>query len=312
MRTKEPWPRTAIPWRWLRDHVRVGKDALRYISRRLGGTLLAWSLVGIALALPAGLILLQSGLPELTDRWDHRPGFSVYFEPGVSPEVLAAALRQQPSIARVDIVSQEAALAEFRAEALLGEAFEVLESNPLPASLRVVPVSGTDFAELERLTEQALRHPGTNEVVVEITWLERVADASRIVRRVGAILGVLFGFSAVLVATTSVRMAIEGRLDEVKVMKFVGATDGQVRRPFLYLGLLYGFGGGVVAAMLISAGIVVLEPPLGRLLGSFDLVFEVAAFNFRFLSLLLGTGTVLGIVGAAIAVRQRRASLRFL
>ncbi len=296
----------------MRDHVRVGRDSLRYGSQRLGGTLLAWLLVGIALALPAGLILLQAGLSELTGRWEHRPGISVYFEPGASFDVLAAALRRQPGVERVDIVTQEEALAEFRGEALLGDALEVLESNPLPASLRVVPIAGTHFADLRRLAEQASRHPGAMEVVVEKTWLERVADASRVVQRVGLLLGALFGLGAVLVTATSVRLAIEARLDELKVMKLVGASDGQVRRPFLYLGLLYGLGGGMVAAMLLSGGIILLEPPLARLLGSFDMEFEVTAFGFRFLGILLGTGTVLGIFGAAIAVRQRRASLQIL
>ena len=149
-------------------------------------------------------------------------------------------------------------------------------------------------------------------MVVEKTWLERIADATRVIRRVGAILGVLLGLGAVLVTTTTVRLAIEARLGELRVMKLVGASDGQVRRPFLYMGLLYGLGGGVVAAMLLSGAIIVLEPPFARLLGSFDIVFEVAAFGARFIGALLGVGAVLGILGAAIAVRQRRASLQIL
>ena len=108
---------------------------------------------------------------------------------------------------------------------------------------------------------------------------------------------------------TSVRLAIEGRLEELKVMKLVGASDGQVRRPFLYLGMLYGLGGGVLAAMLLSVGLTVVEAPLTSLLGSFEVDFEPAAFGVRFLAILLGAGTVLGVTGALLAVRQRRASL---
>ncbi len=311
MRASPPWPRPSYPWRWLRDHVRVAGESLRYVSQRLSGTLLAWLLVGIALALPAGLLLVQSSLSELTGRWDNRPGLSVYFEPGANPAVLATALRQQPDVKRIEVVTQQQALAEFRAHALLGEAIEVLESNPLPASLRVVPIAGTDFAALEQLAEQARQHPGTLEVVFEKTWLERVANATKVVRRVGAILAALFGLGAVLVTTTTVRLAIEARLGELRVMKLVGASDPQVRRPFLYLGLLYGFGGGMAAAMLLSGGIMVLEPPLARLLSSFDMTFA-APFGIRFLGLLLGVGAVLGILGAAAAVRQRRASLQIL
>ena len=309
---KHPWPKTSVPGSWRRDHVRVAADSFRHVSRRVGTTLLAWLLVGIALALPAALFLVQSGLTELTGRWDHRPGLSVYFEPGTGPGALAAVLREQSGVERVEVTTQEEALAEFGAQAHLADALGVLEINPLPASLRMVPVAGARPAELESLAELARQHPGAAEVVVERTWLERVAAASEVARRLGAILGALFALGAVMVTATSVRLAIEGRLEELKVMKLVGASEGQVRRPFLYLGMLYGLGGGVLAAMLLSVGLTVVEAPLAGLLGSFEVEFEPSAFSMRFLAILLGTGSVLGVIGAALAVRQRRASLDIL
>lgn len=309
---KHPWPRQTHRGSWWRDHFRVAGDSLRHVSRRLGSTLLAWLLVGIALALPAALYLVQSGLADLTGRWDHRPGLSVYFEPGTEPDSLAALMRRQAGVQRVEVTTQDEALVAFRAHAGLGDALETLEVNPLPASLRIVPVAAAGPADLERLAGLVHEHADAVEVVVEKTWLERVTDASLVAWRLGAILGVLFGVGAVLVTATSVRLAIEGRLEELKVMKLVGASNGQVRRPFLYLGMLYGLGGGMVAAMLLSSAIATLEPPLESLLGSFDLNFEATAYSARFLLTLLGTGAFLGIVGAAIAVRQRRASLDIL
>ncbi|MFB3104546.1 MAG: cell division protein FtsX, partial [Pseudomonadales bacterium] len=145
--------------------------------------------------------------------------------------------------------------------------------------------------------------------VVEKTWLERVADISRVVNRLGVVLGVLFGIGAVLVTTTSVRLAIEARLDELRVLKLVGASDSQIRRPFLYFGALYGLGGGLVAAMLISLGLVVIETPLTNLLGSFDQDLQLAGFDPRFLAVLLGFGGILGVSGAILAARQRLRSL---
>ena len=309
---KHPWPRPSLPGSWRRDHVRVAVDAWRHVSGRFGTTLLAWLLVGIALALPAALFLVQSGLTELSGRWDHRPGLSVYFEPGQGPDAVADLLRARPGVERVDVTTQQEALAEFGAQGQMFDALGALEANPLPASLHLVPVAGSGPADLETLAELARQHPHTVEVVVERTWLERVAAVSEVARRLGVILGALFAVGAVMVTATSVRLAIESRLEELKVMKLVGASDGQVRRPFLYLGMLYGLGGGVLAAMLLSVGLTVVEAPLGNLLGSFELEFEPAAFSVRFLAILLGAGAALGVTGAALAVRQRRASLNIL
>ena len=309
---KHPWPKASVPGSWWRDHIRVAGESLGHVSRRLGTTLLAWLLVGIALALPAALYMGQSGLSELTGRWDHRPGLSVYLEPGTSPDALAAALRQRPSVQRVEVTTQDEAFAEFRAQAQFGDALGALASNPLPASLRVVPVAAAGPADLERLAQLVRRSAGTGEIVVEKTWLERMTAASVVAWRLGAILGALLGIGAILVSATAVRLAIEGRLEELKVMKLVGASNGQVRRPFMYLGVFYGFGGGVMAAMLLSLGLSLVEAPLAALLGSFDVQYEEAAFSVVFLAMLIGSGVVLGLAGAAIAVRQRQARLDIL
>ncbi len=306
---RDPWPRSSVRRAWFRDHCRVAGQSLRHVSHRFGTTLLAWLLVGIALAFPAALFLVQSGLSNLTDRWDDRPGLSVYFEPGTSPAPLATKLRGQPGVQEVGVITQDEALAEFLAQTRLGDALETLDTNPLPASLRVVPAAGTGAAHLERLAALARQSPGATEVVVERIWLERVAAAASAARRMGAILAALFAIGAVLVTATSVRLAIEGRLRELRVMKLVGANDAQVRRPFLYLGMFYGLGGGLVAAMLLSVAIGIVEGPFTRLLGSFDVEFEAAAFDAGFVGILLGTGGLLGIAGAVIGVRQRQASL---
>lgn len=306
---KDPWPRSSIRWTWPGDHMRVAGESLRHVSQRFGMTLLAWLLVGIALAFPAALFLVQSGLSELTDRWDERPGLSIYFEPGTGPDELAATLHGQSEVQEVTAITQDEALAEFMAQTHLGDALSALDTNPLPASLRVVPTPGAGAAGLERLAAMAREGSGVAEVVIEKTWLERVAAASSTARRVGWILAVLFGFGALLVTATSVRLAIEGRLQELRVMKLVGASDGQVRRPFLYLGMFYGLGGGLVAAMLLSVGITIVESPLSNLLGSFDLEFGAEAFDARFVGILLGAGVILGVTGAVMAVRQRKASL---
>ena len=77
---------------WLRDHRRVAADSVAYVSLRLGTSILVWLLVGIALALPAGLYLAQRNLNEMGATWEGRPGFSVYLEVGsASPQVAAIA-----------------------------------------------------------------------------------------------------------------------------------------------------------------------------------------------------------------------------
>ncbi len=44
-------------------------------------------------------------------------------------------------------------------------------------------------------------------------------------------------------------------------MKLVGASDGFARRPFLYSGIWYGLGGGLMALILVGVAAAVLARP---------------------------------------------------
>lgn len=312
----DPWPRTRQGWlaRW-RDHLRIARDTARFVSERLGTSLLVWLLVGIALALPAGLFLLQLNLAAMTGAWEGRPGLSVYFEPGTPTTALdglAEALAGHGAVERVTVISQEDALAEFQRHADLADALELLEENPLPASLRATVSVGVTPDDLAAVAALAEGRDGVVEVVVEKTWLERVTDITRVVTRLGIMLGVLFGLGAVLITATSVRLAIEARLEEMRVLKLVGATEAQIRRPFLYFGAVYGLGGGLLAAMLISVCLLVIEGPLADLLGSYGQPVALAGFDVRFLLGLLACGGLLGVSGALVAARQRLRDLEIL
>ncbi len=288
--------------------MRVGSESVHFVSSRLGTSFLVWLVVGIAMALPAGLWILQVNMDEMSAGWEGRPGLSVYFAIDVSPDdvdVAVAALRDEPLISATEVTSADEALAEFKTYSGLGDALDLLDDNPLPTSLTARFAGNVDAAAVDALITRVQALPGVAEAVVEKTWLERLHDLSLVVSRLGSMLAVLFGVGAVLVTASSVRLAIEARLDQLRVLKMVGATQGQIRRPFLYFGAIYGFGGGVIAAMLIAVTLVVIEPPLKSLLGSYSQELNLAGFDPAFLLVILALGSFLGVVGALIAVRQR-------
>lgn len=290
----------------------MSAESLQFVSTRIGTSLLVWLVVGIALALPAGLWIVQVNLQQMSAGWEGRPGLSVYFTPGTAEQDLQAAADTLENLAGVDsvsVTSADQALADFRADAgldgALNEALADMQENPLPGSVRARFTAGLTTPDLDRLMASAEGLPGVAEVVVEKTWLERLNELSTVVTRLGLLLGVLFGIGAILVTASSVRLAIESRLEELRVLKMVGASSGQIRRPFLYFGALYGFGGGVVAAMLIAMTLVVLEAPMQALLGTYEQALNLAGFDPTFLAVLLAIASILGVLGALLAARQR-------
>jgi cell division transport system permease protein len=299
--------------RWARDHRGVARDSLIYVSHRFGTSALVWLLIGIALALPGGLYLLQTNLAAMSDRWEGRPGITVYLRVEADAQLgrtLRDELNDDPDVERVTLITADAALAEFEKFTGVGDALAHLDRNPLPSSLRVILKDGTEPDRFDAMATGLRARAGVDEVSIEKTWIERVQAMTAVVRRLSWVLAAMFAVGAVLVTATSVRLAIESRLEELRVMKLVGATNAYIRRPFLYFGLFYGLGGGIAGAMLISAVLGVLEGPLATLLGSYGQSLEPAGLNLLFFAALVLCGGALGVVGALLAARQRLANLQ--
>jgi cell division transport system permease protein len=88
------------------------------------------------------------------------------------------------------------------------------------------------------------------------------------------------------------------------VTKLIGASNGFVRRPFLYSGLWYGLGGGVVALLLVAYGMYALKEPVGRLAGLYDSTFSILSLSLAESAAIVGTGVALGLTGSWLAVAR--------
>ena len=61
----------------------------------------------------------------------------------------------------------------------------------------------------------------------------------------------LFLVASVLLISNAIRLSIFARRKEIEVMKLVGASDGFVRTPFVFEGLLQAFAGASLAAFAV-------------------------------------------------------------
>ena len=309
-RPKEVWASDRGSWWALwRLRGRVAAESVGFVFRGWPTTVVVWLMIGIALALPSALYLVELNLARAAGQWQGQPGFSVYFEPGRdnAAPALAARLRNDPGIGDVRLIAPDEALAELGGRPGFAEAVDAvagIESNLLPTTVRASVVPGIAAGRLVEVAESAGVTPGVDAVIIEKTWLERLAAIRDVARQVTLVMTVLLGVGAVLISSAAVRLAIAGRLAEREVLALVGADARTIRRPFLYLGVLYGLGGAVVAAALLAAALIAVEAPLGRLADSYGTDLNLQGFDPMFLAVLVGAGALLGAVGSRVAAWQ--------
>ena len=278
---------------WLRQHRQALSSALRRLS------LLNALVIGIALALPAGGYALLESLRPAGTRLALEPRVSLFLEPQVrraDAEALGKRLRADPRVAAVRFVPREEALKEMASVQGLSEVIGALGRNPLPDAF-VVTVKEDIAGELAKL-------PGVAHVQADAVWARRLAAAAAILELGIALLAALLGAGLVAVTFNTIRLQILTQRAEIEVSKLIGATDGFIRRPFYYLGLLQGLVGGAVALALIAIALALLNREVRVLAESYG-----SSFRFGFLSAAEALAVVLfagllGWLGAQLSVSR--------
>jgi len=107
-----------------------------------------------------------------------------------------------------------------------------------------------------------------------------------------------------LILGNTIRLAIENRRDEIVIVKLVGGSNAFVRRPFLYTGLWYGVGGGIIAALLVALSLWILQGPASKLAGLYQSEFALQGLGLMGGLNLVILGGFLGLFGAALAVSR--------
>ena len=212
-------------------------------------------------------------------------------------------IAEHEHVAEVQWISREQALAEFQEHSGLGDALRELPDNPLPGSLLVTP-EVVDKDTLVALLDELKALPQVQQAQLDLLWIERLAAILQMGQHFIFALSVLLIAALLLVVGNTIRLHIENRRIEIEVIKLVGGTDGYVRRPFLYMGVLYGLAGGILAWLLLAFGLEWLNESVVQLAQLYGSDFSLSGIPTEDgFSLLLGA-VLLGYIGAWLAVAR--------
>ena len=292
---------------WAMRHVNTAIAALGRLARQPFASLMTMLVIAVTLALPSAMHLLIKNAQSISASWDNALDFSVYLKSDTSlneARRLADIIQQRADVKQVILITPEEALAEFREQSGFGEALHHLTVNPLPHTLVVRPGSVNTEVSMGLLNEELGNLPETDFVQVDTEWVRRFHAILEILQRSIAIGAALLGAAIIVVIGNTIRLDIQNRREEIEVTKLIGASNAFVRRPFLYSGLWYGLGGGLLALALVRYGLFALEAPVTRLAGLYNSPFTVLALDLGVSMLIIGAGVALGLTGSWVAAAR--------
>jgi len=274
-------------------------ESFKTLLRHKGIISLSIVIMSLSLLVLAVFLLVTDNVMTVLDDTRNELKVYVYLEEGLSTEQIERNYKEllsQVSVKSIVFVSKAEAMEEFEQE--LGEdqyILESLESNPLPASFRIVLQEGyRDEASIQAFAEQAAAISGVEEVNYGKEFIERFSLLARVFLYVDVVLGIIVIVSSIFIMSNTVRLTILSRQRSIEILRLVGATNRFITTPFIIEGAFQGGLASLVSLALLTGIYFVVVKALP----------DVAFLGAGKISLYIATCVLLGSVGSYAALRR--------
>ncbi len=290
----------------LLQHFRVIRFTFQRLLHNPGSTLLNLLVIGIALSLPAGGYVLLKNVQYASSQMTGTPQISVFLATSATVDDftrIGKQLKDHAAIDHIEFVPRDLALKQIQVSTGLADVIGGLSQNPLPDAFIVYPVP-MDVKKLELLRDDLSSWPKFEHVQLDSAWAYKLEALLRFGRIFVFILAALLSFALIAITFNTIRLQILTQREEIEVSKLIGATNGFIRRPFIYFGLLLGLLGGVTGWLVIAFSLHILNYSLVGLTQLYGTSFTLSHLSLGDSLTLLGFSAYLGWLGAWLSVSQ--------
>lgn len=291
---------------WALKHVQAFLKACGDITRRPITSMMVFIVLGIALTIPASMAILIKNLQNVVQGFHHETQISVYLKPGTSPanaQNLLKQIQKNPAVRSAQYISPDEGLKRFSKNSDFNDVLADLPNNPLPGVIAIEPTSNNTLA-LKNLSQQIQNNSAVDQVQLDYAWLDRLLQISEMAKRIVTFLAILLGLGAVLIIWNTIHLILQEHHREINLYQLVGATRSFIRRPYLYMGLIYGLLSGIIAWIIVTIATFWLQKPAEKLALSYGSQFQLHGFGVENSLLLFIIAAGLGLLGAVVALQR--------
>ena len=176
------------------------------------------------------------------------------------------------------------------------------EDSPIQDTFRV---KVDDIKQIEKTADAISKIENVSLVKYGQGMVEQLISVFEIVKNISiGVVVALIIVTAFLIANT-IKITIFSRKREIEIMRLVGASNLNIKIPFIFEGLFLGILGSIIPVVVTIYGYVTIyENFNGQLFSPFIKLIEPQPFIYYVSGLLVAIGIVVGMFGSWRAVRK--------
>ena len=241
---------------------------------------------------------------EIKEQFDTIEVFLQDDQTEAQADVIRTSLSKLPGVESVEYIDKARAMEEFKVRwgdnAYL---LDGLSTNPLPNSLRVTL---TDLTEGDVVAEVSRNMTGVEDVRYYQTEVNKILKVSEGIQKGALVVIAFLIIVSVVVVSNTVKLTVMARQEEIRIMKYVGATNWFIRGPLILEGMFIGLIASLIALGCTWAIYARLMNAFGQqamiLLSSSLVETQFMMINLTWIYVALGIS--IGAFGSIISMRR--------
>ena len=260
------------------------------------------AVLAISIALSGIFYLAVKNLTHLTGHLETSNQITLFLGQQVSDQDgrwLLTRLEKHRNIQSTRLITKTEGLKDFEQFSGFGDALKALSRNPLPMVIQVFPqLNLTTPQQLQQLLDELKALPEVAVAKIDMQWVQRLKAIIVLAERGVLVLASILAFAVIFITGNTIRLELQNRQEEVVIAKLVGATNGFIARPFLYSGFWYGLLAGLLAWLMITGLMALLQSPMEQLMTLYLGYQEVVFLSVLDSVILLVVSAALGVLGS--------------
>ncbi len=291
---------------WFIRHIQAIKQVAARVAQHKGSTLIMCGVIGVTLCLPSLFYVATNNLGRLVGEFKTESQISLFLKLNVNADTIVQIdheLKGNPNIASYHFVPKEEAWQQLQQTESTTSIASTLDKNPLPDAFFIIPKSLTPEA-IAQLQATLQKIEGVDKALIDSNWIKRLNGLLQLGNKAILVLAGLLSFALIAVIANTIRMQILTQREEIEVSQLIGATNNFIRCPFLYAGAFYGFGGGVIACLLLLLVITFFNASVAQIAAEYGSSFRLDLADMKLNIAIIITATLLGWLASYFAVNR--------
>ncbi|AZI42300.1 ABC transporter permease [Deinococcus psychrotolerans] len=276
------------------------REALLQMRGNFTATLSTLITMTLTLLMLGFVVLLTLNVDRTLAQLESQVEIAAFLSDGADTAALTKAVRDQPQVTEVQLVSKAKVLSEMSRDYPYAEEAATLAGNPFPDTLRLRVARVEDS---RAVAEQVRALPGVVDVEYGAGYVDQTVKTLSAVRGAGYTLVGLLLIGTLFNILSAVRVAIYARRSEIFVMRLLGATRAFIRAPHLIEGVLLGLLAGLIASALLAPSYLQLSLRVQELVPVLPIITDLPTVSPVLIGLLL-LGVLVGLAGSVFATQR--------